>query len=422
MDKISTYIIEGDISKLRNLLHKGELTSEKIEQALKKNPQINYLEEAINHEKIQVMEWLARQFPEKLIPSLIIKILREGNPEHERNTTNEGKSLYTAVELAVKFDYIDIFEVFIKNGGDPNIKRDLISNKGSLLFLSLAQNNWDIFNELIKSGADINARHTGQSTPLMEAISGQHKAAALKLIEAGADVNLKAAWGNTALTVAAMFEDTSMVRILLNAGASSRDLNFITRVYYSLSIAQASLLQFCRYIGRKLGLLPMPIKDEFLRAISSNNAEKFQSIIGGINLNHFTLEGIGALEFAIQNKAGEDYIREISRQSAPWVVIKAIKDCVEAPNRHAYLPALLERKDCVKIFVLNNDQKQLVTWANRHKCVAAVNAFNSVDSKPVDETKKNDGSNAAHSDPLIHSQNDQKNSSIETTSRGPNQA
>lgn len=365
------------------------------------------------------MEWLARQFPEKLIPSLIIKILREGNPEHERNTTNEGKSLYTAVELAVKFDYIDIFEVFIKNGGDPNIKRDLISNKGSLLFLSLARNNWDIFNELIKSGADINARHTGQSTPLMEAISGQHKAAALKLIEAGADVNLKAAWGNTALTVAAMFEDTSMVRILLNAGASSRDLNFITRVYYSLSIAQASLLQFCRYIGRKLGLLPMPIKDEFLRAISSNNAEKFQSIIGGINLNHFTLEGIGALEFAIQNKAGEDYIREISRQSAPWVVIKAIKDCVEAPNRHAYLPALLERKDCVKIFVLNNDQKQLVTWANRHKCVAAVNAFNSVDSKPVDETKKNDGSNDAYSDPLIHSQNDQKNPSIETPSRGP---
>ena len=30
MDKISTYIIEGDISKLRNLLHKGELTSEKL--------------------------------------------------------------------------------------------------------------------------------------------------------------------------------------------------------------------------------------------------------------------------------------------------------------------------------------------------------------------------------------------------------
>jgi ankyrin repeat protein len=81
----------------------------------------------------------------------------------------------------------------------------------------------DVVKELIKAGADVNARNSSQGTPLMHAakfngaMTGRPEVIQ-ELLKAGAEINAKNRRGETALHEAAS-GDIEVFRILLDAGA-----------------------------------------------------------------------------------------------------------------------------------------------------------------------------------------------------------
>lgn len=77
----------------------------------------------------------------------------------------------------------------------------------------------DVFQMLLKAGADVNARDSEKWTPLMHAAEAGNDAFARDLIDAGADINLANSHGQTALMIATMSEQTDVVNLLRLAGA-----------------------------------------------------------------------------------------------------------------------------------------------------------------------------------------------------------
>ena len=73
--------------------------------------------------------------------------------------------------------------------------------------------------QLIKQGADVNARNKNGTTALMDAAIEGHAETLKILIDASADVNATQEDGNTALTWAAQKGHTGIVNILKRAGA-----------------------------------------------------------------------------------------------------------------------------------------------------------------------------------------------------------
>ena len=75
----------------------------------------------------------------------------------------------------------------------------------------------------IGGGADVNARDMEDNTPLIAASYYQCLEVASELIKAGADVNARNVFGHTALMVAAMYcEAPDIATALLRAGADAK--------------------------------------------------------------------------------------------------------------------------------------------------------------------------------------------------------
>ncbi|NBO72605.1 ankyrin repeat domain-containing protein, partial [bacterium] len=64
---------------------------------------------------------------------------------------------------------------------------------------SWEQDDWDMIEDLIKDGADVNAKDKNGATALMLATKNLFVAVIRKLCELGADVNIKDKNGNTAM-------------------------------------------------------------------------------------------------------------------------------------------------------------------------------------------------------------------------------
>jgi ankyrin repeat protein len=73
--------------------------------------------------------------------------------------------------------------------------------------------------ELLRRGADANARDSQGRTALMFAVINVHADTVKALLEHGADVNVKADDGGTALMLAACGGDAEIARALLDEGA-----------------------------------------------------------------------------------------------------------------------------------------------------------------------------------------------------------
>ena len=77
---------------------------------------------------------------------------------------------------------------------------------------------------LVAAKADVNARDGYARTPLHVATFGRHRDAIAALVKAGADLNLKERDRYDAVTIAAVANDAATLRLLLQLGASARQV------------------------------------------------------------------------------------------------------------------------------------------------------------------------------------------------------
>ena len=183
-------------------------------------------------------------------------------------------------------------------GDEHNRCREVLSNEGAgmntpdeygmtpfMLLVSSYRNNFKLdhtkfVNELIKAGADLNARDNESRTALMFAVQRPQPKIVALLLKAGADMNIKNQTGNTALNCAVYYMSEPCSNILIDAGA---DVN----------------------IANEKGDTPLLT----LARLSSN--EKFAAALinAGADVNHCNREGQTALMLAAQKR--ENIVRPL---------------------------------------------------------------------------------------------------------------
>ncbi len=107
------------------------------------------------------------------------------------------------------------------------------------LFESAANGRASEVDELVKAGAELEARDVNGRTPLIVAAFRRDTAVARALLEAGANPNALDFQSYDALTIAAVADDAAMVKLLLGAGANPRA---ITSPYSGTALIAAAHL------------------------------------------------------------------------------------------------------------------------------------------------------------------------------------
>jgi ankyrin repeat protein len=116
------------------------------------------------------------------------------------------------------------------------------------LFYASMDGDAPLVEQLIRGGADVNARDSNQETPLHFAVRGYHPGLAALLIENGAKVDAPDGYGNTPLA-RAVFESRGrgeMIRLLLSHGADKtlRNAHGVSPESLAESIANYDLTPF----------------------------------------------------------------------------------------------------------------------------------------------------------------------------------
>lgn len=87
------------------------------------------------------------------------------------------------------------------------------------LHLAVDRGSYSIVSDILRKGADVNARDLLERTPLHRIIITKHLGIAKLLIRAGADVEARDATQRTVLNYAAAENSASLVRLLIDHGA-----------------------------------------------------------------------------------------------------------------------------------------------------------------------------------------------------------
>lgn len=130
----------------------------------------------------------------------------------------------TPLTVAIAQGHDTILALLVAAGADVN-ERITGENapahlKGATpLFLAANNNRFAMVEELIRLGADANARNQGGATPLFSAAEGGNATLVRTLIRAGADVSVQDDMGGTPLMAAANSDSAEMVWLLIDAGA-----------------------------------------------------------------------------------------------------------------------------------------------------------------------------------------------------------
>lgn len=113
----------------------------------------------------------------------------------------------------------------IGSGGSEELLESPLKREQVSALMTVSRNNdLPIVKELIRKGADVNARgtnHLGKIwyTPLMEAVSQGHLQVVKELIKKGADVNVQTEDGTSALMIPSIAAKKGIIVALLKAGA-----------------------------------------------------------------------------------------------------------------------------------------------------------------------------------------------------------
>lgn len=140
----------------------------------------------------------------------------------KRGSDSEKNTLLLKIASSGQHKYA---EVLLQAGADPNVHGSI----GYALQTALDEHHYEVAQQLIKGGADVNAWDSNATntagwfnSPLHYVIEDSDEAVRMVdlLIAAGADVNAPASYGGTALKIASDCKNKKLVEMLLAAGAN----------------------------------------------------------------------------------------------------------------------------------------------------------------------------------------------------------
>lgn len=156
--------------------------------------------------------------------------------------SNPGISLFRE---AVKQEHWDIVQAFITLGFDSYTAWECAKDCTTLY------RNADFTKQMLKAGADVNAKDKNGWTPLMVASQEDLSGYANFLVQSGADPNVKDNRGRTALMIAAQHENALSMEVLIKAGADLNAKDSIGRT--ALMIAAQKNHRLCGGILQRAG-------------------------------------------------------------------------------------------------------------------------------------------------------------------------
>lgn len=149
-----------------------------------------------SEEDKRVLEWLARTPPAS---------------DAERKNKAVQQSLHEIFHVKNE----EIFNLLLKKGAQA---RDMLSGSTMLHLAAADKNKSWLIPSLLEKGMDINAKDVNSNTPLHEAIFNTNAHAVSWLLDKQAEVNVKDRNGNTPLHYAATANDPEVVSMLLEKG------------------------------------------------------------------------------------------------------------------------------------------------------------------------------------------------------------
>ena len=134
----------------------------------------------------------------------------------EKGADINAAGFRTPLQTAIQEGPRDIFDLLIQSGADVNAKD---KSGFTPIYIAIYNDDLDYMKILIANGADVNTKYRGGET-LLQAASVTGKIEVVQfLLEAGADINAKDNTGWTALLRAVRSSDAKMVELLLEKGA-----------------------------------------------------------------------------------------------------------------------------------------------------------------------------------------------------------
>lgn len=121
---------------------------------------------------------------------------------------------HTPLEVAVLAGKTQLARLLLERGAAMDTQALLIET------IRVNTNFRDVFDFLVKHGADVNAPKSSGDTPLIVAVREGHRLLVKRLINEGADVNLRTAQELTPLGVAKETGNQDIIRLLKSYGAN----------------------------------------------------------------------------------------------------------------------------------------------------------------------------------------------------------
>jgi uncharacterized protein len=144
-----------------------------------------------------------------------VESLLRGNPDLVRGHSSDG---WTALALAGHFGRLEILQILLGYGADPNaVSHNLLGN--TPLHAAIAGNQREAVALLIRNGANVNATDNGGWTPLHLAAHSGTESIVADLLQAGADPSIPNAQGDSPLTTARQQGHGKVAALLTKAGA-----------------------------------------------------------------------------------------------------------------------------------------------------------------------------------------------------------
>ena len=277
------YYVKNKIADADGLIIAAEMNSnEKIVKELLKSKNIE------DNDRLNAL-WTSMGNKNIAVFKVLLKDTKDTNGANSFVKSSNETILMRACEEG----RIDIVNELIKAGADVNAKD--VEGMTSLMYACAANKNEgriDIVNELIKAGADVNSRDKKGMTPLMLT---RDIGLVDVLIKAGADINAKNNEGMTPLMLA---RDFGLVDVLIKAGADVNDRNFkgatALALEYELSYGSTGVKNLLKEAGANMqdvyeyfGIKMVPIPGKNFEMLSTEVTQKLYTLVMGKNPSKF---------------------------------------------------------------------------------------------------------------------------------------